>query len=142
MKKWIAVVTRVEARIFESKDFSLVTKLKNPLGHEKNRAMNSGKPGVGRSKFSGSMAIHNMTGEKSPHEDAAIAFGKRIGEYLNKQMDLNRFSDLLLVAEPKMLGRVKAHMDKKVMAHTECSAKDLGKLSAHELKKAITISGV
>ena len=137
--KWIAVVTRIDARIFSGDDFRLISKLSNPLGRERNRAMRDGKPGLAPSKFNGTFGSHGLTAEKNPHEDAAIAFAKRVSSYLRKQMNLHRFDKLILAAEPKMLGRMKTEMNKDLAAHTEWRGKDFGKLNAHELRKAIGI---
>jgi protein required for attachment to host cells len=135
--KWIAVVTRTEARVFSAEDFRLIAKLTNQLGREKNRAMTNARPGLGHGKFARGSGFYSLTGEKNPHEDAAIAFAKRVSEYLRKQMTLHRFDKLILAAEPKMMGRVKAEMNKDLAAHTEWKAKDFGKLKPHELRKVI-----
>jgi protein required for attachment to host cells len=113
VKQWIVVVTRTGARVFKSPEFEVITTLLNPLGREKNRAMTTDKPGLA---------------EKNPHEDAAVGFAKRIARYLHVKNSQNRFDELVIAAEPKMLGRLKAELDKTVAAKVRWWAKDLGKI--------------
>lgn len=135
--KWIVLVNRVDARIFTEKTFRLLAELKNDLGREKNKAMTTDKPGRASGKFASRTGVHTLSGEKNPHEDAAIEFAKRVTEYLHKQSKLNLFDELLVIAEPKMMGRLKSDMDKSLVECTHWLAKDFGKASAHELKKLI-----
>lgn len=134
--KWIVLVSRANARVFNQNGYRPVTEIKGSLGKEKNKALTRAKPGVGRAKFSGS-SPHKMTGEKNPHEDAAIAFAKKVDRYLSKQLNLKKFDKLLVVAEPKMMGRLKKNLDKNVKAVTKWMAKDLGKVPATQVEKAL-----
>ncbi len=139
MKQWVVILNRVQARIFDASDFSLIDTLVNELGRERNRVMATGKPGVSRGKFASNKMIHNLTREKNPHEEAALAFAKEVAEYLDKNLNLNRFSHVHLVAEPKMLGRVKKNLSKKILDLAEFQSKDLAHLSAHELRSVIQL---
>lgn len=134
MTKWIAVVTRTGARVFSEKNFRLIVEMKNPLGKEKNKAMTTGKPGVGRTKFKGGSPF-GMTGEKNPHEDAAIAFARNVSEYLRKRLDEQRYDQVVIAAEPKMMGRIRGCLDESVQERAEWLRKDLGPLTAHEIKR-------
>lgn len=135
--KWIVIVSRANARVFSEQRMNLIAELKNELGRTKNREMTTGKPGVGRNRMASRTSTHNLTGGKDPHEDAAVVFARRIGMFLTKQMNLGNFTGLLIVAEPRMMGHVKAAMGRKLAGRTEWLRKDFGKLKAHELKRAL-----
>lgn len=136
-KKWIVFVTRINARVFNAETWDSVIELKHNIGKAKNKELKTGKPGVSRGKFAGSKGIHGMTGEKNPHEDAAVEFAKKIGVYLYKQKNLHKFDDLTIVAEPKMMGRIKKQMDKHLARDVKWIGKDLGKFATHELPQFV-----
>lgn len=135
--KWIAVVTRVNARIFRNGSFELVKELKNSEGRKKNRDLVSDKPGLDKSRYAGRFYPHSMTGEKDPHEESAVDFAKEVDEFLRKEMNRNQFDQLVVAAEPKMMGRLKSSMDKQLLKRTQWVPKDFGKLKTHELSDAL-----
>lgn len=135
-KRWIAIVNRTDAKMFSERPFTRVAQLRNVLGRAKNREMTRGKQMLSRGSFAGSKGMHAV-GVKNPHDDAAVDFAKRIAEYLRKAYATNRFDDLMLVAEPKMLGWVKTEMDKNVIEVTEWVRKDLANLKPHEIPQAL-----
>lgn len=136
-KRWIAIVNRTDARIFSERPFRAVNQLKNLLGRTKNREMTTDKPYKRGVPFSGAKGLHRVGGEKNPHEDAAISFAKRISEYLRKAHAENRFDSLLVVAEPKMLGRVKAEFDRTIKNCTEWVGKDFCNATNIEIPKRL-----
>src|SRR5688572_12229825 len=138
MNKWIVIVTRVDARIFKEKPFQRVGTLLNALGREKNRAMTTDKPSKNRSKFAGYKGVHTMN-DANPHEDAAVDFAKKVAEYLRKAQAQNRFTDLTLVAESKMMGRVKKEMHRTLLNRTEFVNKDMGHAKIHDLAKTFRV---
>jgi protein required for attachment to host cells len=75
-----------------------------------------------------------MTGEKSPHDEAAKVFAHKICEYLHKRHLEGKFTSLEMVAEPRMHGWVKECMGKDLLVLSHWTSKDLGKLSDHEVK--------
>lgn len=132
-KHWIAVVTRTQARILDRRDFSLINTLNNELGRERNRAMSSDKPGVSRGKFAGNPSVHSLTGERNPHEEAAVSFARKVSFYLARNFSQHRFDDVLVVAEPKMMGRLRNNFPRALLENSEFQAKDLGRVSIHDL---------
>lgn len=135
--KWIVIADRTKARIFTEKPFASLQILRNELGREKNRAMTTDKPGWSRSKFSQPSSTHALTGERNPHEDAAVQFAKRLCRYLEHESQLHRFKDLLIVAEPKMLGRIRESFPEHLAARTEWLKKDFGHRSAYEIGETL-----
>jgi protein required for attachment to host cells len=109
--------------------------MKNPSGQLRNKELKTEKAGSAPGKFAGFRSPHDLTGEKDPHEKAAVDFARKIAGYLAKQHSRNRFAGLTVVAEPKMKGRLKAEMDKGLLQKTEWINKDLGKLSVAQLRE-------
>lgn len=138
--KWIVVASRIQARIFQEKPFTLITTLENPLGREKNKELRSDKPGWGRSQYSRSAGIHAMTGEKNPHEEAAVQFARAISRYLEDQAQAHKFEELVIVAEPKMMGRIRTEMARHLSENTQWMQKDLGHLSDFEVGKTLGLA--
>lgn len=133
-KKWIAIVNRIEARIFDGETMTLVHRLSNNLGREKNRAFTTGRPGVGRNRTAAKASTHNLTGEKNPHAEAAMQFARKVNLFLSKRLGEKAYETLLVSAEPRMKGWIKTKMPKAVSARCEWNSKDLNKLSDHDLK--------
>lgn len=78
-----------------------------------------------------------MTGEKNPHEEASIQFARRLCEHLDDKRLNHEFNDLIIMAEPKMLGRIRAHMPKHLLANVQWRHQDLGHLSDYEIGKRL-----
>lgn len=140
-KQWIVVATRTGARVFSARQFSLVAEMNNDLGREKNRAFTTAKPVSGRNRTASRASTHRMTGEKTPHDDVAKAFAKDIKSYLTMQMNLHRFDEVLIAAEPRMMGWLKGQMSEKLKARVDWLPKDLGRLSTHEVKRFLSEGG-
>jgi protein required for attachment to host cells len=134
---WIAVCDRINARVFTKRPFHIHYQLANEVGRERNRALGTDKPGVSRAKFGRPSSLHSLTGEKNPHDDLARAFSKRIGLYLKRQYDLGNFGDLILVAEPKMMGFLRRNLPAAVRKNTAWITKDLGKIKNQHIAKAL-----
>src|SRR6185437_13183338 len=83
-RKWIVVADRIEARIYREKPFELVERVTNDLGREKNRALMTDKPGWSRSKLAQPSSTHSLTGEKNPHEEAAVQFARQLCRFLEQ----------------------------------------------------------
>ena len=137
MKKWIVIANRISTRIYSEKSFQHIITMKNPMGKERNRSLKYDQPGMSQAKFSGASSTHSLTGEKNPHEDAAVDFAREIRNYLKKESDQNNFDKLLIVAEPKMMGRIREHLPKRIMEHCEWVSKDLGHVSEAELPQSL-----
>lgn len=133
-KNWIVVVNRVEARIFDGRTMQRLHRLVNNLGREKNRAFTTDRPGVGRNRMAARGSIHNLTGEKKPHDEAALQFTRRLSLFLRRRLGNKSFEKLTVVAEPRMQGWLKKSLDKNVLDVCSWKSKDLGHNSDHELK--------
>jgi hypothetical protein len=141
-KKWLIVMGRKSAKVFSvsEREGSLewLKTLRNPLGGERNRIMRKDKPGVSRGKYAKNAFLHALTGGKNPHEDVAIEFAKRIGEYVKQNNEEKAFSDLTIAAEAHMLGLVKkTFKNEKIKVDVEWVRKDLDKLSTKKIEKLV-----
>lgn len=134
---WIVSANRIQARIFSEDPFELLKVLKNPLGREKNKALMTDKPGSGRSRYAKSTAIHSMSGEKDPHDEAAEQFARKICRYLELRHDDHQFANITIAAEPKLMGKIRSHMPKHLAQATQWLAKDYGHLSDYELAETL-----
>ena len=125
-KRWIVVANRTEARIYRDRPFKLIETLDNALGREKNRAMTTDKPSV--------------TGENDPHEDAARQFARRLGRFLELGNYSGRYDEIVLAAEPKMLGRIRSFIDRHLSRKIEWLRKDFGHLSDYEVSRVFGLA--
>lgn len=137
---WILVCNQEKARIFGKKPFRLVISLKNNLAREKNRALSDDKPGMSRAKFASSSFLHSLTGEKNPHEEAVVSFAKEVSSYLKKAKSLKKYDDLIIVAEPRMAGRLRKELSKSIVEKVEWVSKDLGKIPNNQLAKVLGLN--
>ena len=140
MNKWIVIANRISARIYCEKPFQHIITLKNPLGKERNRELRYDQPGFSHAKFGGPSSTHSLTGEKDPHEYATVEFAKEIRNYLKKESTQNNFDSLLIVAEPKMMGRMRNQLPKELISKCEWISKDLGHVPEGELLQAINLA--
>jgi protein required for attachment to host cells len=136
-RRWIAVVTRTRARILDRRDFSLIRTFDNDLGRERSRAMSADKPGVSRGKYAANPNIHRLARERSPHEEAAVVFARKVSSYLTRSFNQHYFDDILVVAEPRMMGRLRKHFSRRLLDHCQFEMKDLGRMSLQALRDRI-----
>lgn len=140
MRTWIVVVNRSGAKIFgfnnrRDSDVEFLTQLENPRGRLRARDINADKPG----HFA---AIHsygsNLTQPQSPTARVAQEFAKRLALYLDEAYQHHAFEELVLIAEPQFLGRLRAVLSKDLRrAITHEIAKDLGPITRQELKRRL-----
>lgn len=126
MKTWIVVSHRTEAKIFsyEHKNGSavkFVTKLDNARGRLKAQEINADKPGA----FSSLMAHGTrLVKQQSPTERVAQEFAKKIVEYLEDAKRNHLFDELVLIADPHFLGRLRLLAGKSLKT---CIVRELSK---------------
>jgi protein required for attachment to host cells len=133
---WILVAHRAGARIFENtgpgQGLRLIENIPNPDGKLKNGEINSDKPGRAFDKLGGGR--HSMSKEHEPKEQVAIQFAKRLGETLDKGRTHNQFGKLVLVAEPRFLGELRAALPSHTASMVSATVdKDLGGVNDREV---------
>jgi len=126
---WILVAHRAGARIFENtgpgQGLRLLDTISNPDGRLKNGEINSDRPGRAFDKLGGGR--HSMSKEHEPTEQLAIEFAKRLGETLDNGRTHSLFGHLVLVAEPRFLGELRAALPAHTASLVSATVgKDLG----------------
>lgn len=111
---WILTANRSNASLFESdwpgKSMRRLQDIPHPQGGMQNREMGTDKPG--RSFDSFGQGRHAMSTEQEPTEHIAQQFAGELAELLNKGRVAHAYDKLVLIAEPKFLGILRAALDK------------------------------
>ncbi|HEY8272003.1 MAG TPA: host attachment protein [Pseudobdellovibrionaceae bacterium] len=141
MKTWVAVMNRTEARFFEINEkeknkLKLLKKVANPRGRLKNSEINADRPGV--NKFSFAYSQTSLTKPQKPTDRVAQIFAKDVSEELERGFNAHLFQNLILVAEPHFLGKIRAALSKKTFETVSSTLpKDLVHVSDHDLSQLI-----
>lgn len=133
---WILVAHRSGARVLaqeaRGKPLQLIEDLPHPEGRLRDGDINADRPGrafdiVGAGR-------HAMGKEQSPTERVAERFAKTLAERLRQGRIENRYDALVLVAEPRFLGELRAALDAPTAALVRATLdKDLGGVETREL---------
>jgi protein required for attachment to host cells len=150
MKTWVAVANRSEARFFEIDEkeknkLRLIKKLENPKGRLRDREINADRPGMNTFSFAYSQT--SLTKPQKPTDRVAQIFAKSVSEELERGFNAHLFQRLILVVEPRFLGKIRAVLSKQTSGAV-CSTltKDLVHVAEHDLpqfiwpKEATTLS--
>lgn len=133
---WILIADATRARVFEHhrsmQSFELVFEDDRPELRDPDWMRESDRPG--RVHDSVGQGRHAMQPQTTPDERDREQFARDLIERLTLGVNEHRFSQLLLVAPPAMLGALRNLLDQglreRVIAELD---KDLTKLPAHEL---------
>ena len=133
---WILSANRSSASLFERAGTS-VRRLQNvphPQGAMQNRETGTDKPG--RSFDSFGQGRHAMSTEQEPVEHIAQQFALDLAEVLNKGRLAQAYDKLVLIAEPKFLGILRAALDKHTAALVvQTIGKDLPDINEEDIAK-------
>lgn len=140
MSDLLVVLNRAEAKFFKlaqpKSTLTFIKAMENPLGRERNRAMQNDKPGADRFKIKGSTVPHSMSGEKDPHEEAAIQFIRKVAEELNLESTKKNASKFVIVSDSHLTGLLNGMLSKNAQKQVSSYIqKNLSKLSEHELSE-------
>lgn len=133
---WILIAHRGGARLLAhtgpGSDLQLVEDIPHPEGRLKDGDINADKPGrafdiVGAGR-------HAMSKEQSPTERITEQFAKVLVERLQQGRNDNRYDALVLVAEPRFLGELRAALDAPTAALVTATLdKNLGGIETRDL---------
>jgi protein required for attachment to host cells len=131
MKTWVAVANRTEVRFFEVDEkaknkLKLIKKIENPKGRLKNSDINADRPGV--STFTFAFSRTSLRKPQEPTDRVAQIFAKSISEELERGYNAHLFQNLILVVEPRFLGKIRAALSKQI---SEIVRRTLNKDLAH-----------
>jgi protein required for attachment to host cells len=138
---WIVIISQAKMKIFEQsqKDHELqhLKTLENPMVNSLNRDISNHSPGVVVEGGRGARH-HVMSGSDDPHDIETAAYLSEMAEYLDHQRRQQHVEHLLIAAEPKVLGHLKASMSHKTLAIVRAwIAKDLEKEPTQRLAQEV-----
>jgi protein required for attachment to host cells len=116
----ILVLNRTYAKLFkrnpEKKTPTLLKKLENPLGRERNHNMQTDRRGSERARIgSAKISFSIGHGNSNPHEDAAVQFVRKVARLLYLEKIKGTFQNLQVFADPHLTGLLRKCLDKKTM---------------------------
>jgi protein required for attachment to host cells len=118
IKHWYVLANRAEALVYEenfAKGFHYLKRLKNPQGKLKGLELVSDRPGRAFAS-GGSNTRHAYSPRTEIHEVVAEQFAREIAKMLDKAALEEKFSDLVIMAEPHFLGLLNKEYSKHVTA--------------------------
>lgn len=135
---WILVAHRGGARIFENKGrgkgLNLLQSIPHPQGRLKNKDIGADKPG--RSFDRQGQGRHALANEQEPTAHVAEQFARQLSSMLDDGRHQQRYEKLVLVAEPRFLGNLRAALSPPTAALvTAAVSKDLGGVESHNMPK-------
>ena len=134
---WILVAHRGGARLFENAGpgtgMKLLEDIPHPEGRLKSGEINADRPGRAFDTFS---RRHGMSQEHEAADQVSLMFAKHLCDKLEKARAENRFGKLVLVAEPRLLGELRAALNKPTAALVSATLdKDLIAIDNRDLPK-------
>lgn len=114
--RWFIMVNRVDAEIFQKMgkaQFTSVKKMSNPEGALREHELVADKPGrvFSNASLKGQVR-HSLDRRMQHHEQSAKRFVGEVAAYVNTAYNEGRFDELVLVAEPRMLGILRKSLPK------------------------------
>lgn len=126
---WVVVASSVRARFFFAEPKSLllheIEDFVNPQGRLHDREITEDLPGKNRSAAGG--AGHAYQQSTDPKKHAAQYFAHSVAHYLESALEVDKFEQLLIIAEPSFLGLLREELPVQVK-----------KLVCFELNKNLT----
>ncbi len=140
----VAVLSQKEMKLFDrdiaTGGLKFQQRLENEMSGERNSDISRHRPGVVNEGGSG-VARHVMDAGSDPHELASKQFAHRVAGFLDHERAEGRLSQLIVVAEPRFLGRLRSEMGDGLKKITTCWVdKDLDKAPTSVLESTINRS--
>lgn len=138
---WVLVAHRAGARIFDYQKEKPGLRLIQDIPHEEGRLQNHDLTSdrQGRAADTRGGGHHNYQRRVDAVEHVAQQFAKRLASDLDQARTANRFEDVVLVADPHMLGLLRDSLTSATMAKVSASVdKDLGMENADEIVRHIS----
>lgn len=109
VRHWYLVANRVGAVIYAGglgRNFHFVSRLSNPKGKLTESQLVADRPGRRFSSSRGGVR-HGLSQHSRYHEQVAMDFARTIAAFLGRALNEDKFSDLVVLAEPHFLGLLK-----------------------------------
>lgn len=113
---WVVVAHQTGARFMEHRPgyghhLLQVAELQNPDGRKRNRELESDRAGESGSGSRGAGGRRGLKHEQTAHQHVVETFVHEIADELKKARATGMFGQLILVAEPKLLGLLRDALD-------------------------------
>ena len=116
LRHWYLIANRAEAVLYEGRllnDFRILRRIENPKGRLSNLELLSDR--AGRSFSSSRSGVrHGYEPKVSYHEEMARRFARRLADILDRAILAREYSDLVVMAEPHLLGLLNHYFSKRV----------------------------
>jgi len=137
---WVLVANGGHARILEMQrkpyEFHQVSELVSEAQHLTNKELVS--DASGRAYHAQGPGTHSKKPRSDPHENAEEEFSRSLAQTMEKAAQLDRFDQLLVIADPRTMGRLRHQMNKGVSGKvTDEVALDLVGLSLPQLESRV-----
>jgi len=140
-RSWILIADRAGARLFEQAHqrapLVLQTTFEHPEGRLKEGEIHADRPGRVHDRMGDQR--HSVAREKSAVDHVTEGFVRELADYLRKARHAQQFQQLVLVAGPKLLGRLREALDPATTALIIGTLhKDLQDVREHDLPAHLT----
>jgi protein required for attachment to host cells len=136
---WIIVASREEVRIFSRVGkgaLALERDIGNPLGRLKNQDLKSDKAGAPNDNRMRRRPAYSS--EESAKERALKDFYREVCDQIDHALSTHQFAHLVLIAEPRLLGYIRAMLTKNVQrAVSQVIPKDLSAERDQEIESRL-----
>jgi protein required for attachment to host cells len=140
MTTWILVGDAGHARLYRAhsrRRFALVREFDHPEGRVPGRELSSDRSWRMQQRFQGTMRSA-MGPRDEAHELEVDRFAAKLAAVLREGLGHNAFSELILVAPPRFLGLLRAHLDEQVKKRVVAAInKDLTQTDERELVRTL-----
>lgn len=115
IQNWIVVADAAHARVFQSEGPNCRLRELHNLCHPESRmyAHQLRTGGEGAVMDSAGFGMHQPDPQTNTSEKHAEHFARELSEFLRQKRDDGGFTGLILVAEPKVLGRLRDDLDQR-----------------------------
>ncbi|MFZ9595050.1 MAG: host attachment protein [Bdellovibrionia bacterium] len=123
-RKWYLVAERSQVRIYQQREdqpFSFLTRLENPLARMTESELVSDRPGrgfgnTGKTSAGKRTQRHGYDNEVSQHTHVVLQFTRRVATFLKQSAQHNEYTELIVLAEPRLLGLLRRALPDSVRA--------------------------
>jgi protein required for attachment to host cells len=138
-KTWVLVAHRAGARLFENPGAGSGLTLLQDMPHEQGRLKNQDLTADRQGNVADARGGHNSYQQaEEPTEHVAAQFAKELAKVLDDGRNHQKYDQLVLVAEPRFLGYLRAALSPQTAKLVTASvSKDLGVIEARDLPQHI-----
>ncbi len=113
--RWILVADSAQARIYDFVDGELTLQetLERPQSREHSRDLMGNRPNQNQHQMEKDLKGNES---QSLRDDESRVFAREVCQVLSKAHATNRFRELVMVADPRFLGLLRAHLSRPVAA--------------------------